>query len=319
METTAYPSSIPQGRRNLAAVARHADDLVRIDDAVSALGVTRPAATKLLWRWARQGWLRRVGPGTYAVVQLDSIDSDQVLDDPWVLVPALYAPAYVGGWTAAEHWDLTEQLFRPVVVMTTRPVHAKHRTHHWMPFVLRHIHPRKLFGTQPVWRSRTRVPVSDVHRTVVDLLDDPAVGGGSQHVADCLAAYLARDNRNDVLLIRYAATLGNGAVFKRLGFLAEQQGETLLPHQCRARLTNGYAKLDPTLPCSIPLHRWRLRIPSHWPGPTPRDDSGRPVFRSVKALHDRDPDVPDAPIRDTASASRNTSRSRLGIRAVQER
>ena len=77
METTVRPSSIPQGRRNLAAVARHADDLVRIDDAVSALGLTRPPATKLLWRWARQGWLRRVGPGTYALAQLDSIDSDQ--------------------------------------------------------------------------------------------------------------------------------------------------------------------------------------------------------------------------------------------------
>ena len=271
METTVHRSSIPQGRRNLAAVARHAADLVRIDDAVSALGLTRPAATKLLWRWARQGWLRRVGPGTYALAQLDSIDSDQVLDDPWVLVPALYAPAYVGGWTAAEHWDLTEQLFRPIVVMTTRPVHAKHRTHHGTPFLLRHIHPRKLFGTQPTWRSRTRVPLSDIHRTVIDLLDDPTVGGGGQHVADCLATYLDRATRDDETLIRYAETLGNGAVFKRLGFLAEQHGESSLPDACQALLTTGYAKLDPSLPCPVHMHRWRLRIPSHWRGPTPRD------------------------------------------------
>ena len=271
METNVHPSSIPRGRRNLAAVARHADDLVRIDDAVSALGVTRPAATKLLWRWARQGWLRRVGPGTYALAQLDSIDSDQVLDDPWVLVPALYAPAYVGGWTAAEHWDLTEQLFRSIVVMTTRPVHSKHRTHHGTPFLLRHIHPRKLFGTRSTWRSRTRVPLSDIHRTVVDLLDDPTVGGGAQHVADCVAAYLGRDNRDDETLSRYAETLGNGAVFKRLGFLAEQYGDSSLADVCRARLTSGYAKLDPSMPCPVPLHRWRLRVPTHWPGPSPRD------------------------------------------------
>ena len=113
----------------------------------------------------RQGWLRRVGPGTYALAQLDSIDSEQVLDDPWILVPALYAPAYIGGWTAAEHWDLTEQLFRSIVVMTTRSIHAKHVTHHGTPFLffffpfffffffffflffLRHIQLRKLFGT----------------------------------------------------------------------------------------------------------------------------------------------------------------------------
>ena len=66
------------------------------------------------------------------------------------------------------------------------------------------------------------MPVSDVHRTVVDMLDDPAVGGGIQHVADCLAAYLRRGDRDDEKLIEYAARLGNGAVFKRLGFLAER-------------------------------------------------------------------------------------------------
>lgn len=269
--TTSRTNTIPRGRRDLAAVVRHADDLVRIDDAVSALGLDRPAATKLLWRWTRQGWLRRVGPGTYAVAQLDSIDSDRVLDDPWVLVPALFAPAYVGGWTAAEHWDLTEQLFLPIVVMTTRPVRTKHRTHHGTPFLLHHIHPRKLFGTQPVWRHRTRVPLSDIHRTVVDLLDDPAVGGGGQHVADCVAAYFSHRSRLDESLVRHAERLGNGAVFKRLGFLAELHGETPLADACRPRLTTGYAVLDPTLPCPVPVHRWRLRIPAHWPGPTPRD------------------------------------------------
>ena len=262
---------LPKGRRDLATVARHASDLVRIEDAASALGISRSAATKLLWRWARQGWLRRVGPGTYALAQLDSIDREQVLDDPWLLVPTLYAPGYVGGWTAAEHWDLTEQLFRPIVVMTTRPVHRKHGVHHGTSFLLCHIHPRKLFGTQTVWRRRTRVSVSDVHRTVVDLLDDPVVGGGGQHVADCLAAYFSHPERDDESLLRRAELLGNGAVFKRLGFLAEQHDETALTEACRTNLTSGYAKLDPTLPCPTPVHRWRLSIPAYWPGPNPRD------------------------------------------------
>jgi len=53
------------------------------------------------------------------------------------------------------------------------------------------------------------------------MLDDPALGGGIQHVSDCLAAYLKRADRDDARLIGYADRLGNGAVFKRLGFLAE--------------------------------------------------------------------------------------------------
>lgn len=259
------PSSIPQGRRNLAAVARHAKDLIRIDDVVAALAINRPAATKTLWRWARQGWLRRVGPGTYALADLDSIESQHVLDDPWVIVPALFAPAYIGGWTAAEHWDLTEQMFRPIVVMTTRPVHGKHREYHGTPFLLRHVLPRKLFGTTGVWRSSTRVPVTNVHRTIVDLLDEPAIGAGVQHVADCVAAYLQHDERDDDVLVNYAETLGNGAVFKRLGFLVEEHAEVSLADTCRARITKGYAKLDPALPCSRAVSKWRLKVPPQWP------------------------------------------------------
>ena len=47
---------------------------------------------------------------------------------------------------------------------------------HGTRFLLRHTHPRKLFGTSGVWRSRSRVMVSDIHRTIVDMLDNPAVG-----------------------------------------------------------------------------------------------------------------------------------------------
>ena len=108
-DVEAVKKSIPRGRRKLAAVIRDAGDVIKIDNVVSTLSVDRPDAAKLLSRWAGQGWLRRVGPGAYVPVQLDSLESDQVLDDPWILVPVLYGPAYIGGWSAAEHWGLTEQ------------------------------------------------------------------------------------------------------------------------------------------------------------------------------------------------------------------
>ena len=48
----------------------------------------------------------------------ESFGAEQVVEDPWILVPALFDPAYIGGRTAAEHWDLTEQIFRDIVVYT---------------------------------------------------------------------------------------------------------------------------------------------------------------------------------------------------------
>nr|WP_206079126.1 hypothetical protein [Mesorhizobium camelthorni] len=227
--------------------------------------VSRTEAAKLLSRWAGQGWLRRVGVGAYAPVQLEFLDADQVVDDPWILVPVLFDPAYVGGRTAAEHWDLTEQIFRDIVVYTARRVNRPVVERQGALFSVRHAGKERMFGTQAVWRGQTKIAVSDIHRTIVDMLDDPAAGGGIQHVADCFGQYMRRPDRDLAKLVNYAERLGNGAVFKRLGFLAERfpNGGDLV-EASKVRLTKGHALLDPALACPRLITRWRLRVPESW-------------------------------------------------------
>jgi predicted transcriptional regulator of viral defense system len=257
--------TIPAGRARLAAVIGAAGDVVRIDDAVQALDISRTQAAKLLSRWAGQGWLRRVGTGAYVPVQLEMVGAAQVVQDPWVLVPTLFAPAYIGGRTAAEHWDLTEQIFRDIVVFTARPLRKKTVERQGALFTLANIGEERLFGTKAVWRSQTKIAISDIHRTIIDMLDDPATGGGIQHVADCLERYLQRSDSDPATLIAYAERLGNGAVFKRLGFLAERHhGDGPLAQACKDRLTKGHALLDPALNCERLVTRWRLRVPQTW-------------------------------------------------------
>ena len=256
--------TIPKGRQQLAHLVAGAGDVIQVKDAARVLDLDRTAAAKTLARWTSQGWLRRVRRGIYVPVALDSLGSEHVLDDPWVLVPSLFAPAYVGGRTAAEYWDLTEQLFNDIVVLTAQSVRQKSQRRHGVTFTIKHIQERKIFGVKPVWRGRTKVMVSDLQRTVVDVLDDPAIGGGIQHVADCLAEYFKRKDRNDRVLIDYCERLGNGAVFKRLGFLAERQGEGRLAQACRERMTKGTIKLDPMLESPKLETRWRIWIPARW-------------------------------------------------------
>src|SRR5579872_4445170 len=113
---------IPRGRAQLSQVLQRAGELISVDAVTDALKVDRRGATRLLARWAAQGWIKRLRRGLYTPVPIASLGQTQVLDDPWVIVPSLFGPAYIGGWTAAEHWDLTEQIFRSVCVLTTRPV-----------------------------------------------------------------------------------------------------------------------------------------------------------------------------------------------------
>ena len=66
-------------------------------------------------------------------------------------------------------------------------------------------------------------------------------------------------------LIDYADRIGNGAVFKRLGFLAERYPRgKLLMEASKDRLTKGYAKLASALDCRRLVTRWRLYVPKTW-------------------------------------------------------
>ena len=140
-------STFPASRRRLAAVLNEAGDVVRIDDARSALDISRNEAAKQLSRWMKQGWFRRVGRGVYLPVPIEMLGSSLVLEDPWILVPSLFDPAYVGGRSAAEHWDLTEQIFNDIVVLTGRPVREKSKRLQGIRFSLKHIKEGEIFGT----------------------------------------------------------------------------------------------------------------------------------------------------------------------------
>jgi predicted transcriptional regulator of viral defense system len=252
-------------RSRLAAVLRRGGDLITVDDAVAALNVTRTVAAKSLARWEQQHWLKRLRRGLYAPVPLALSHDEQVLEDPWALVPELFDPAYIGGATAAHHWDLTEQLFRTIFVYTARPVRRTEEVIQETAFQLRHIEVSRIFGTKMIWRGRRKIQISDLHRTIIDLLDDPSSGGGIRHVEDCLRAYFAHKDVDVGRLIEYGDKFGNGAVFKRLGFLGERlNAPPALIAACSERLTTGNARLDPALESPRLVRRWRLRIPDLW-------------------------------------------------------
>jgi predicted transcriptional regulator of viral defense system len=258
----------PMGsRERLSAVLSQTGRLIRVEDVMTILAMDKKSAAKTLARWYAQKRLQRVGHGLYTAIPLDARATGQVLEDPWILVPSLFDAAYIGGWTAAEHWDLTEQLFRDIVVFTTKAVRVRKRDVHGITFLLRHIQLDALFGTRNIWRGQIKVQVSDVHRTIIDMLADPSVGGGIRHVADCFTAYFQHKDANPETLIQYAEKLGNGAVFKRMGFLAETiPNQTALIEACRKHLTQGNAKLDPGLECPRLVRAWRLWIPKTWIG-----------------------------------------------------
>jgi predicted transcriptional regulator of viral defense system len=258
-------NSLPASRSRLASVLRASKEVVSIDVVAQTLAIPRRRAAQMLSRWRQQGWLRRIGAGLYVPVPLDLAGTEQLVADPWILVPTLFSQCYIGGWTAAHHWELTEQLFNETVVFTTRRITDKSVSAQGAIFLLHKVTANQLFGLNILWRGSTKVLISDPARTLVDMIAAPEVGGGIDHVADCLNAYVSGKTGDNDLLIRYAEQFGNGVVFKRLGFLAETKlHNPELANACRVRITKGYAQFDPSLPSAKLVTAWRLWVPARW-------------------------------------------------------
>ncbi|MGH8931232.1 MAG: type IV toxin-antitoxin system AbiEi family antitoxin domain-containing protein [Egibacteraceae bacterium] len=250
-------------RRKLQTLHQRAKGPFTAHDAAAWLGVSQESARRLLAYLAERGWLVRVRRGLYVPVPLESRHPGDWTEDPWVVAARLFAPCYVGGWSACEHWGLTDQLFRQLIVVTARRVRHRHEEVQGTPFRVKVLPRAKLFGTRSVWRNEVRVAVSDPSRTVVDLLDDPSMGGGMRLIAEILQEYFAGEHRAHAVLLDYIDNFGNRTVYKRLGYLVESLGVNApdLVRECLVRQSTGVSKLDPTVKSSgRTISRWRLDV-----------------------------------------------------------
>lgn len=245
---------------------RETKGTVSVRQVADILQLTPDRAAKMLSRWASQGWVSRVQRGLYVFIPIEARSTDIALEDPWIVADQLFYPCYIGGWSAAEYWELTEQIFRTIVVMTTRKPRNRKPVIKGTGFLLRTISPDVMFGMRSVWRGQVKVNVSDPTRTVLDMLNNPASGGGLRPIVDLFNTYMASKDKDVDLLIKYAVRLGNGAVFKRLGFIATRftPTEQTLIESCRARLTKGNAKIDPSMPADKLITAWNLWVPANW-------------------------------------------------------
>jgi predicted transcriptional regulator of viral defense system len=254
-----------RSRERIGNLLREVGEIFDVLRAGEVLNLPTQEASKILSRWTKQGWLKRVRRGVYVSVPVDA-PSERALEDGRILIPKFFAPAYLGGWSAAEHWDLTEQIFTDVCVLTQKPVARQKILLHGVPFFLAHIGEKSFFGTKTVWRGETKILVSDIEKTILDILGNPHLGGGAVHMVECFREALKHKDFKASRLIEYSMRVNNGGVFKRLGFLSDTLlgGGHEMTRTCAGNLTRGNAKLDPRGPTDKLITKWRLFVPAHF-------------------------------------------------------
>jgi Predicted transcriptional regulator len=257
------PSHPSNRRADLVRLSRSAKaGVIGVGEAASAWGKTRREAALQLARLAREGWLNRVRRGLYYIPALDAGEHVAV-EDPWVLAAELFAPSYIGGWSAAEHWGLTEQLFRETFVVTAANIRRREQTALGSPFHLVKVPVERVKSVETVWRGSARVRVSNPERTLVDCFMDPSWAGGVRHLATMLSVYRDSPEASPERLASELIAVGTGAAHKRLGFVAEHvwpEATGLIEIAANGR-SAGVIRLDPAVGARGRMNRrWGLWV-----------------------------------------------------------
>lgn len=228
-------------------------------EAASSLNLPNNKVAIILARYEKQGHLKRIKRGLYMPVSERFLTPDQSLSDPWKVMPSFFSKGYIGGWSAANFWHLTEQIFETTAVLTTAPI--PHTTIKRLNFTYKVFSTPGDFGCDITWRDAVPVSISDPHRTILDMINNPTCGGGIQHTLDCFKVYL-NEQKDEKLLDEYASQYTKGSFFKRLGYVVEKTlGETHpLCVLAKENITAGNTKIDMSLSCPILITRWNLFI-----------------------------------------------------------
>lgn len=224
----------------ISDLASEGKTIFSINDLAGKVG-SRQKARKLASNAARKGWLGRISKGVYLVMELGAGSKPVWTADSFFVASKLAsAPNYIGYYNMLNEYGWTEQVPLSVFIATTGKMSG--RTINGVKYRFVSITKRKFFGTTTRFIRGNRVTVSDPEKTIVDGLDHPEYCGGIAEMAKCLLEASKTIDLKKV--ISYAERLGNSAVFKRLGYLAEALG-IALPIDISGKVAPGYSYLLP--------------------------------------------------------------------------
>ncbi len=188
-----------------------------------------------------KGYIHLIRKNLYA---MDNIYLDREPINEFEIATRLVRPSALSHLTAFHIHGLTDQFPLKVYAITLlgTKVPPKSFTYRGNSFVYVQLKKEYYFGFDHIWRGNTKIPITDLERTLLDGLIKPKYCGGMREV---IHAYTIIDYDIEKL-IAYALRL-DASIAKRLGWILEHIGyENDLLKKLKAVPRKGYVKLNPS-------------------------------------------------------------------------
>ena len=237
--------------------------IITLPHAALVLGLQQRPATIRMSNLAAKGWVRRIRRGVFLLIPVNApYPQEECARDPETLAEALFAPCYLGGWSAAAHNALPSVKRRGIFIATGARVRRTSVRTEGFRYHLVHVPPAHAQGPGLERLGLREALVSGYERTIVDALNCPHWLGGAIYLGDALKKYRLSPCWDEDRFAEVLETVGTGAAHKRLGMLVDAKGlPTLgLLRRAVAGRTSGVIDLDPGAPSQGPIHSfWGVR------------------------------------------------------------
>jgi predicted transcriptional regulator of viral defense system len=235
------------GSKILNEMSRLGKEVFSISEAKEATKLENGILKETLFLLVKQGWLIRLEKGLYLIVPFEAGQEGRWTPEPFVLASKLISPYYISHWSAASFRGWTEQLPSTVFVSSPSRKFVNEKTILNITFRFVKISKDKFFGVCDEWVANKKIKFSDKEKTIVDILDKPALAGGIKEAAKCLRNAFNAKQLNPQILTDYISKTGNKAIFKRLGYICEVLGlfNQDWRNAWKGLISKGYSKLDP--------------------------------------------------------------------------
>lgn len=235
------------------------------EEAEKALGWSKVDLHPVLFRLVQKGKLVRIKRGLFCLVPPGTGDLKRGYPQNWFLIAKALAgdkPYFVSHYSAMHLHGMTGESIQTIFISLSEQRRAPKDLRIPIQFVTV---PRKRFwGIEEKWvTNEEKVHVSDLERTILDVLDRPDLAGGISEIARGL--WLVKNDIDASKLAFYARRFDSLAAVKRLGFLMEklelEAGGVANKLNRFVQSSTSFASLDPTSKQKGRyFSRWHLRI-----------------------------------------------------------
>ena len=203
-----------------------------IQDIVRILNVSLAHARNIAADMTRKNVIERVKSGLFVrIPESVLLDKELYKEDAVLIAAKSHTKAFLSHYTALSIHGLAERYTTQIYVTT--PYHQRDILYHEILIKYISVVPKRFFGIKTINYSNTTISVSDIERTILDVINKPKFAGGWNELTQCLKNLESIDWNK---LLTYMKKFGNKALARRLGYIFENISTISLPRQIKKQI-----------------------------------------------------------------------------------